>query len=213
MGDFGRAYIQKTLNRVSQMRFNNFVFNFFVFSFLGLFSACSVVPYKDSYRPIKSKPESLKNVTINFMNSYPSEKFTKLYTVDNFKDAPIYYRYFKIPPNLEKCKLEISHEIIHDNSFFYEDFMQTMSGGTLGIVPYSIDLLFKTKITLSGESNSVTKELASDKIIMRFGLVYIPMLFVGVFSDNYRLKGQVKSKMYAYQVSSLFDELKDYKCN
>lgn len=201
------------MNRVNQILLNNIVSNLFVVSCFSLFSACSVVPYKDSYIPNKSKAESLGNVMIIFINSYPSEKLTKSYTIDNFKDAPTYYRYFKNPPNLEKCKLEISHEIIHNNSLFYEDFIQTMSGATLGIVPYSIDLLFKTKITLSGGSNAITKELASDKIIMRFGLVYIPMLFVGVVSDNYRLKGQVKSKMYAYQISSLFDELKDYKCN
>lgn len=194
------------------MVLNNFFKDFFVVSFLSLFSACSVVPYKDSYKPNKSKMESLGNVTINFTDSYTNEKFSKSYSAENFKDAPAYYRYFKIPPNLEKCKLDISHEIIHGNSYFYEDLMQSLSGSTLGVVPYSVDLFFKTKITLTGENNSITKELASDKLIMRFGLVYIPMLFVGVFSDGYRLKGQVKSKMYAYQISNLVDELKDFKC-
>lgn len=179
---------------------------------VSLLSACSVAPFKDSYEPNKSKRESLGNVTINFTDSYTNEKFSKSYSAENFKDAPSYYRYFKIPPSLKKCKFEIYHEVIHGKSYFYEDLMTSLSGSTLGIVPYSVDLFFKTKITLTGENNSITKETASDKIITRFGLVYIPMLFVGVFSDDYRLKGQVKSKMYAYQISNLVDELKDFKC-
>lgn len=179
-------------------------------------ASCAFAPYKDNYTPKKSNPEKLKNVTIEFVSTYPEDKFTSSYTSENFKEAGKghynYYNYLKIPKELVNCKIDIYHEIIHTKSRLYENVVEGASLGSLWIFPYYKELIFKTRVKLTFENKNISKEKVSDKMNIRFGLIYLPVLVMGLFNDEYRFKIGTEHKMYSYQVEELFDELKAFQC-
>lgn len=173
-----------------------------------LLSACSIVPHKDFNVSHRNNHEDFKQINKKFVTYLPGKKVEG-------GDGPTYKNDFQLPLSFRSCNVDIYHEVIFSYSSKFDEFMNASPAfaiGTLGIIPYKQQLIFKTKMTLTSSHESISKETDSEKMTIRFGLIYIPMFIAGIFDSDVRLTNNITAKMYAYQISKLGEELKDFKC-
>lgn len=173
----------------------------------ALSNACSVLPIKEFNVSKRSDYKDFKKLKNKYASIFPNERN------EGESEGPSYENYFALPLNFKNCQVEIYHEVTHYRTGGTDGFLYGLSIASLSIIPYSSELSFKTRIALTSNVETVSKEITSEKMDIRFGLIYIPLFIGAMFNHETHITNNITAKMYAAQISKLAEELKDFKCD